>query len=451
MTGLIDIASYVPRTFLSLSAAAQTLGQRGGFGSRSVASFDEDTTTMAVEAVRRLARIDPHNVDSLWFASTNPAYGIKTNAAAIHAALRMEPSTPAFDAGSSLRSGFGALRAAAGQSGIAVLSDMWSGLPGGEDERCGGDAAVAFHFGDGPDAIAVIEAWESLTMELLERWGAPGSDMQSWDDRFGAEALGSNLANFVERLFSNGADAVVLSSINERSAAVISARSGKAAIDAPLGIGFAGVADVGLRLIGALEKSSEGDKIVILLVGDGVESLVLRVSKGISQWQARRTSLKPADKREVSYADFLSWRGRLSRQTPRRPEPQQPAAPPSFRNVGWKFALCAGRCANCETVHAPPEPRCRGCGSVDSMDDVSLSDEKGSVVTFTVDNLAYTPAPPLILAVIDFEIGARASFEVTDIERDELSIGDKVEMVFRKLNTVGGIHNYFWKVRPIAR
>jgi uncharacterized OB-fold protein len=30
-----------------------------------------------------------------------------------------------------------------------------------------------------------------------------------------------------------------------------------------------------------------------------------------------------------------------------------------------------------------------------------------------------------------------------------VKIGDRVEMTFRRLYTVDGIHNYFWKAKPV--
>ena len=31
----------------------------------------------------------------------------------------------------------------------------------------------------------------------------------------------------------------------------------------------------------------------------------------------------------------------------------------------------------------------------------------------------------------------------------DVAVGDRVEMTFRRLYTVDGIHNYFWKARPV--
>ena len=67
----------------------------------------------------------------------------------IHAALRLDPGALAVDVIGSVRSGVGALVLAAESPvpTLAVLSDVRTGLPGGADERDGGDAAAAFVFG----------------------------------------------------------------------------------------------------------------------------------------------------------------------------------------------------------------------------------------------------------------------------------------------------------------
>jgi hydroxymethylglutaryl-CoA synthase len=453
MTGLLDVSSYLPACVLALDDVGRVLGQGGGRGSRRVANYDEDTTTMGVEAARLLTPQSLAAARSLWFASTAPAYGIKTNAAAIHAALGFDAGVGAYDAGGSLRSGLGAVRSAWIDGGVAVLSDMWSGMPGSDDERNGGDAAVACAFGDDENAIARIDSWTSFTMELQERWAAPGADsFQSWDDRFGAEAIAEVAPAVAAALASVAPSALVVSSANPRAAAALASLAAGAYVPALDGVGFAGVADVGLKLIAALVRATAGQRIALLVAGDGLEMIVLTVTDRIGEWQARR-SADAADVRPdvaVQYGNYLTWRGRLNRQLPRRPEPQQPAAPPSHRNVGWKFGLVASRCAACGTVHTPPEMRCRGCGSNERQESLPLRDTGATVVTFTVDNLAYTPAPPLILAVVDFGNGARSSFEVADTAAGGIAIGDKVEMVFRRITSVGGVHNYFWKVRPVT-
>ncbi len=106
-----------------LAAPAQRHRRRSsaapsGRGSRSVASYDEDTTTMGVEAARRaLAALDGPAPEDLFFATPAPAYLDKTNATAIHGALELPAWAGAYDMVGSVRSSVGALRAAQAVAG----------------------------------------------------------------------------------------------------------------------------------------------------------------------------------------------------------------------------------------------------------------------------------------------------------------------------------------------
>ena len=51
-------------------------------------------------------------------------------------------------------------------------------------------------------------------------------------------------------------------------------------------------------------------------------------------------------------------------------------------------------------------------------------------------------------SIIDFDGGGRFQCELTDVDPASVSIGDRVEMTFRRLYTQDGIHDYFWKARP---
>jgi len=52
--------------------------------------------------------------------------------------------------------------------------------------------------------------------------------------------------------------------------------------------------------------------------------------------------------------------------------------------------------------------------------------------------------------VVDFDGGGRCTLEIADTVADELDVGVRVEPVFRRLHTAGGVHNYFWKARTTA-
>src|SRR5271156_997226 len=56
MTGIVSYGSYIPYRRLKRAAIAEVLGVAAGKGERSVASFDEDTVSMAAEAARDALR-----------------------------------------------------------------------------------------------------------------------------------------------------------------------------------------------------------------------------------------------------------------------------------------------------------------------------------------------------------------------------------------------------------
>ena len=155
--------------------------------------------------------------------------------------------------------------------------------------------------------------------------------------------------------------------------------------------------------------------------------------------------------RPVAYPTFLTWRGMLDREPPRRPDPEPPSPPASARHSAWKHGFVAGSCASCGTRHLPPSETCMACGSAAPMEPLPLASSLGTVVTHTVDKLTYSLSPPVVAVVIDVDGGGRFQTELTDCDPDSVAIGDRVEMTFRRFFLAGnGIANYFWKARPVT-
>src|SRR2546430_13029434 len=114
MRGIAAYGAYLPDRRLERKAIATGRGGRSGSVTRSVGSYDEDTTSLGVEAARAAVRAAPHlSPEVLYFATAQPAYLDKTNATAIHAALDLAPSTPAYDMAGAVRSRGGAAGPAA--------------------------------------------------------------------------------------------------------------------------------------------------------------------------------------------------------------------------------------------------------------------------------------------------------------------------------------------------
>ncbi|UCG65847.1 MAG: OB-fold domain-containing protein, partial [Deltaproteobacteria bacterium] len=102
------------------------------------------------------------------------------------------------------------------------------------------------------------------------------------------------------------------------------------------------------------------------------------------------------------------------------------------------------------TAQYPPQRVCIKCQTKDDFEDYKFSDKKGHIFTYTLDYLTPSRESPAVVGVVDFEGGGRVMCEVTECETSKIKIGMPVEMCFRKVGRKGGIHNYFWKAKPIS-
>ena len=467
MAGIVSYGSYVPYRRLKRGAIAQVLGVPATKGERSVASFDEDSVSMAVEAVRDALR-NAHGspVQALFFGTTTPPYGEKLNSAIVAAASSLPAEIRAADLTGSVRAGLSALLQAADAVGagesqaVAVAADCRLGAPEGKAEQANGDAAVAFVLGSN-NVIAEIEASASLTREFLDSWRAPGERFaHSWEERFAltqayAPLLGQVIQKVLERakVAPSELAKVVLDVPNPRAIDEVARRMklepAKLADSLALTVGQTGAAHAGLMLANALPAAKPGDRILVVSVADGADAMVLRVTPAAASYKPTRSVGGMIEsKGDVSYGNYLKWREILPTEPPRRPDPERPAGPPMFRAERWKFGFVGSRCTACGTPQLPPQRVCVKCRAFDKMEPYSFADRGGRVATFTLDRLAYSLNPPTVNVVIDFDGGGRFLCEMTDCEPDKVAIGDQVEMTFRRLFTADGVHNYFWKARP---
>jgi hydroxymethylglutaryl-CoA synthase len=449
MTGLIGYAAYLPHYRL----VGEDIGLRRG--DRVVAAFDEDSTTMAVAAAADIPGARAAN--ALYFATSAPAYADKTNATAIHAALGLPEDSLAVDFCGTGRSGFAAIVAAASAGGLAVSADVRVGRPGSADEKLGGDGAAALLFGGAGPAIAEVIATASLTVEFLDRWRATTSATgEQWEERFGAERYAALIRAAVERLLDtggvSGADHVVLtcpnSGIIKRAATLV--KGEKSVVTSP--IGFSGACDAALTLCGVLDTAEAGETILVLSAVDGCDAMLLRTTSALPRArQPRPVAAQRAGGLPVAHLTYLSWRGLVELEPPRRPEPDRPSGPAAGRSAPWKFGLSGSRCDACGFVHLPPGRVCKGCGATDRMSVMPVAGLRGAVATYTVDHLAYSPSPPVVQAVVDVAGGGRFTCEVADAEPERIHVGSTVRFTFRRLFSAGHVHNYFWKARLDGR
>jgi hydroxymethylglutaryl-CoA synthase len=463
MRGIIGYGTYIPYHRLQRAAITEALGAGGGRGTRAVASYDEDATSMAVEASRNLVGTVAARPDTVLFATATPPYLDKTNANVVHAALDLPSSTFAADVAGSARCFDAALRQAVDSSRptLVVAADVRTGRPSSADEANCGDAAVALLVGDDADG-AVIAEWvggASSTHEFLDRWRLPEWNYSRvWEERFGehvyvplaVEAVAAALKDC--NLTPDDISTVVVAGLHARAVRLAAKAAGldaaRVADDLTATVGNSGTAHPGLVLASVLDQAQPGQHIMVVHLADGCTASVFRTTDAIAGYSPSVSVAQQiaAGNDTLTYNDFLTWRGVLDREPPRRPDPESPAAPPTFRSERWKYAFVGSRDRSSGAIHLPPQRVSVKGGAVDDMELVPMADVPATVATFTIDRLAYSLAPPTIAVVIDFDGGGRFTCQLTDAT--EVAIGDRVQMTFRRIMTANGIHNYFWKAKP---
>jgi hydroxymethylglutaryl-CoA synthase len=463
MRGIISFAAYLPYRRLDRSQIAPFVGQGGGKGTRTVASYDEDSTTMAVEAGRLALRGRDVTPTQLLFGTTFPAYADKTNATAVHAALRLPGDSLALDLGASVRSAVGGLVLALEGHGtsLVVSADVRTGLPGSGEESSGGDAAAALVVGDeqaGP-VVAEFLGRASVSDEFIERWRVPGEvRTKTWDEKFSEISLvplGVRAWNRALEAAGLTADDVKAAAVSAPLARVAKSMGGKldgvhVIDDHAATVGNTGAAQPALLLSALLEQAEPGQVVALVVLADGADVLLFRATEALGTYRPARTIAEQvAAGGPLPYGKFLAWRGMLQVEPPRRPEPGRISAVVAARNEDWKFGFVGSKNPETGEIHMPPARVSSDGLHTDEMVPVVMADAQGTVVTFTIDRMAYSPSPPVVFAVVDFDGGGRLPLELTDLDAAEAAIGQRVEMTFRKLFTADGIVNYFWKGRLV--
>jgi len=192
MAGISSYGAYIPFYRLSRAEIARAWDAPPMPGERAIASFDEDSLTMGVEAALDCTKeVAKESIDGLFFASTSSPYKDKQSAATIAMVLGLSENTITMDFGGSFRSGTNALRAAVDmvKSGSAknilvIASELRLAYPSGPFEMNFGDGAVAVLVSD-TDVVAEIENYYSVFEELQDIWRSDHDTFtRSAEDRF---------------------------------------------------------------------------------------------------------------------------------------------------------------------------------------------------------------------------------------------------------------------------
>ena len=435
-------------------------GGRAKAGDRSVANYDEDTVTMAVEAAQQcLDGVDRDTIDMVILASTTLPYAEKQAAAIVAEALDLRTGVDTLDVASSLRCGTQALRAginalAGGARRVLVaVADQRKSQAGSKTEPEMGDGAVALLLG--PDSAVSIRNLRSEYSTAMDRWRLPGDDfVRQGDERFTSKVL-----------YEDGVAAAIKQVLAEArlkpeqiNKVAVSGSDHRASVAAAVGGGFKAAAVAGevvytkvghcgaaaglLNLLAGLEQAAAGDAVLLANYGDGTDVLLATAQAP----QPLGTSLARAldDGRPLKYAQFLRFKSLVETETV-TPYTSEISI---WRDNKYLTRLHGPRCNKCGAIQYPPRRICYKCNTKDNFTEVALA-KQGTLFTFTVEHLFPIPDTRLVTGAVDLTDGTRLYTQLTDCPAEDAQIGMNLRLVLRVLHRGGGFYHYFWKAAPV--
>jgi hydroxymethylglutaryl-CoA synthase len=471
MSGITSFGSYIPFYRLTHKEIARAWGGRGGDGERSVASVDEDSVTMAVEAVRDLlAGRDGNWIDGLIFASTTSPYAEKQASTLVATAADLRDDIRAADYTNSPRAATSAMLAALDSVGagsasnvIVAAADTRLGQPKSANERGFGDAAAAVTFGrDG--VIARLIGSHSTVDEITDFWRrSDDSFTVGWEERF---AISEGYLRVVRQTVGQMYERIGVGPSEISKAVFFAPDPGTLAAAAKsLGlkaeqipdhlfstVGNTGTAMPLLVLSSVLENAREGEKLLVVGYGGGCDALLFEVTGeiGAAKNLSRRGVSRYLESKAYvpNYEAYAKFRDLIETERQRR-QAESASAAETWRNRDDIYRFYGHKCLACGFVQYPKQRICVHCQAKDNFEPVKLAGKQATLFTYTVDYLNTDPNPPTVMTVVDFDGGGRAYLQMTDRNPADVKIGQKVELTFRRMYDAEGFRNYYWKCRPI--
>jgi len=470
MVGIVSYGAYIPIYRLSREAIGAMWVKSLGKGEKAVANADEDSLTMGVEAVLNcLNGMDRQQVDGLYFATASPPYVEKQSASIIRAAADLREDIPTMDVAHSLRGASSAMRAAmdAVQAGSArkvmvAAAECRIPAPNSDFEAIFGDGAAAFLIADS-DVAAIIEGSYHLSSEFIDVWRKPEDTyMQSWEERFIREegylkVIPQAVSALLKKheLSPKDISKAAFYGPDARTHAAIARAMGldaKTQVQAPMfdSVGNAGTALAPMMLVAALEEAKPGDRMLYATYGDGADAFLLRVTEQIEKVRDRRGIKRHLESKLMlpSYGKYVEIRELMEWEAGRRPS-RRSSLPVIWRERQHLFSLYGQKCRACGNIQYPRQRICIYCQAKDNFELIRLSDKRGKVFTFSMDERAVEIVLPKVFTVVDLDEGGRFYSVMTDRDTSRVEVGMPVEMTFRIQLEGSGLHNYFWRVRPI--
>ncbi|OGO04066.1 MAG: hypothetical protein A2Y73_08665 [Chloroflexi bacterium RBG_13_56_8] len=128
-----------------------------------------------------------------------------------------------------------------------------------------------------------------------------------------------------------------------------------------------------------------------------------------------------------------------------------PASPMFWRLNPEVYKLIGTKCEDCGHITYPRKKICPECGGL-NIHDYRLG-RTGTIHTYCV-NWVLPPGlePPVAVVIVELDGGGMYQGIITEIANpDQVKIGDRVEMVLKKVSADRGLNIYGYKFRLIEK
>lgn len=329
--GIVGYGAYVPKHYV-LSSAIDVRAAQLGLVQKSLASWDEDSVTMGVQAAlmaMKNAHVLPASIGALYIGSESPAYAVNPSSTIVADMLSMGSSYHAVDlqfackaATAGLQMMMAQITAQSVSSGLIIGSDKSQAKKGDALEWSAGAASAALLVGK-DNVLARVIATASVSSDTPDFWRREGQLHPTHGGRFtGKPAYFRHVVEASWKVMSACGLApsdfanVVFHMPNGIFPRQVGVQLGFS--DAQLKPGMT-VLSVGnpysasslLGLTSVLEISQPGDLILMTSYGSGAgsDSFVFEVTKAIKHYPKGEVLKLFASQKNVSIEQYLhSWR-----------------------------------------------------------------------------------------------------------------------------------------------
>jgi uncharacterized OB-fold protein len=349
---------------------------------------------------------------------------------------------------------------------LFVAADHRQTKPGSAQELQVGDGAAALRLGR-QNVIARLLSGHSLARDMVDHYRSANAEFdynleERWIRDMGydiivPEAVGKALEK--AGIHADAIDHFVMPAIQKGVSAREARRSGirPEAVRDTLAdnVGETGTAHAILMLVHALEDAEPGQKIMVVGFGQGADVLIFETTEALKSLAPRSGVAEQIARgiEDENYMRFLSFKGLVDYEWGIRAERDNRTAQSTFfRKRDAITSFMGGRCEKCGTVQFPKTRVCvnPNCQAEETQEDHPFADMAASIKTFTEDNLAFSPNPPLQYGNVGFAEGGNVYMDLTDFEPGSISVGQSVKMAFRikDFDDKRGFRRYFWKAAP---